>query len=107
FDAGAFVIEKVVFESLPRFFVTGDCYVPKKLSAPAPAVLLLQGHVNKPWPAYEALCADLAAAGFVTLMIDPIGQGERSQYYEHGRFNLMSVNTEHNQAGASLFLNGE
>src|SRR6185503_18664057 len=84
-DAGGFVVERLIFESLPKFFVTGACYVPKNLSGRAPAVLLLQGHVGKPYPAYQALCADLATAGFVTLMIDPIGQGERSQYFEHGR----------------------
>lgn len=102
-----FRVEKVVFESLPNFFVTGCCYVPHGLTGRAPAVLLLQGHVNKPWPAYQQLCCDLARAGFVTLMIDPIGQAERSQYFSNGRYNLMSINTEHNQAGCALFLHGQ
>ncbi len=102
-----FRVERLVFQSLPGFYVTAACYVPHNLAGPAPAVLLLQGHVDKPWPAYQRLCGDLAAAGFITLMIDPVSQGERSQYFADGRFNLMSVNNEHNQAGSALFLCGE
>ncbi len=106
-ETGNFRIEKILFESLPNFFVTGLCYVPHGLTKPAPTVLLVQGHVGKPWPAYQQLCGDLAAAGFIVFMIDPVGQAERSQYYSHGRHNLMSINTEHCQAGNVLFLHGQ
>lgn len=43
-DCGDYTIEKVYFESLPGFFVTGNLYRPKQASGPLPAVLCPHGH---------------------------------------------------------------
>ena len=43
-DCGDYTIEKVYFESLPGFFVTGNLYRPKQSTGPLPAVLCPHGH---------------------------------------------------------------
>lgn len=76
-------IEKLVFESLPDFHVTGNYYRPDG-DGPFPAVLFLCGHsaAAKASPWYQRPCIELARNGFVALSIDPIGQGERVQSYD-------------------------
>lgn len=72
-------IEKVIYESQPKVFVTSLLYVPDGLEKPAPAVLFVCGHGReaKAYPEYQRVCHDLARNGFVALAIDPTGQGER------------------------------
>src|SRR5881397_4076743 len=45
-DRGEYTVEKVYFESVPGFFVTGNLYRPKNVNGKAPAVLFAHGH----WP---------------------------------------------------------
>ncbi len=109
-DRGAYTIEKVVYDSLPGFLVTSSLYLPKGLSAPAPAILLVCGHSEggKAEPRYQAVCADLATNGFVVLAMDPPGQGERFQYLdpESGRRIIGSCTVEHSYAGLQYILDG-
>ena len=55
-EAEAFKIEKVIFQSRPGLFVTGNLYLPKKSSGKNPAVLGLCGHslLGKADPAYQS-----------------------------------------------------
>ena len=110
-DRGAFHIEKVVYQSLPGFHVTASLYVPHGLAAPTAAVLLLCGHSEqgKAEPRYQAVCADLAANGVVAMAIDPMGQGERLQYYERetGTRVIGGCTTEHTYTGLQMTLRGE
>ncbi|HHK41910.1 MAG TPA: hypothetical protein ENJ50_05775, partial [Planctomycetaceae bacterium] len=46
-DMGDYTIEKVYFESMPGFFVTGNLYRPKKLKGKVPGVLCSHGHWAK------------------------------------------------------------
>ncbi|MBN1347259.1 MAG: acetylxylan esterase [Phycisphaerae bacterium] len=73
-------IEKILFESQPRHFVTGLLYLPPG-DGPHPAVLVLCGHtaIGKGKEGYHDLCALLAANGLAAMCFDPIGQGERHQ----------------------------
>ena len=74
-------IEKVIYESRPEFRVTANLYVPHG-DGPFPAVLGLCGHSanGKAAAPYQSFAQGLARLGFVCLLIDPIGQGERLQY---------------------------
>ncbi len=78
-DRGSYVIENVVFESLPHFYVPGNLYVPKGLTRPAPAVLGVCGHSvagKSEQQLVQMANVNLARRGFVTLQIDPPGQNE-------------------------------
>ena len=78
--ADSYTIEKVIYESLPGFYVTANLYRP---NAPGryPAVLLQAGHTQEDKPENQRIAANLAMKGFVVLCFDPIGQGERVQTY--------------------------
>ena len=45
-DAGSYIIEKIIFESLPHFFVTANLYRPA-VAGRYPAVLLQSGHTQE------------------------------------------------------------
>jgi len=107
-EESTFTIEKVLFESLPNYLVSALCYVPKGVTANAPAVLFLCGHSGegKAYPTYQKVCRDLAANGFVVLAVDPIGQGERLQYIKDGEDTQKSCTVEHTHAGFQFLLQG-
>ena len=74
----SYTIEKVIYESLPGFFITANLYRPNRRGR-YPAVLLQSGHTQEGKPENQRLAANLAMKGFVVLCFDPIGQGERVQ----------------------------
>jgi dienelactone hydrolase len=80
-------IEKLVFESLPGIHVTGLVYVPEGPAGKRPAVLLACGHspVGKAHPGYQEIAVRLVRRGYVVLCWDPVGQGERSQFWDRAR----------------------
>ena len=43
-DKGDYRIEKIIFESMPGFYVTGCLYLPAKINNKAPAILNVIGH---------------------------------------------------------------
>ena len=80
-QADGFVIEKIIYESLPGYFVTADLYRPAQPGR-YPAVLLQSGHTQEGKTEPQLLAANLALKGFVSLAFDPVGQGEREQTYD-------------------------
>ena len=104
----SYVIEKVIFESLPGFHVTGNLYRPK---APGryPAILIPAGHTQEGKPEAQVLAANLALKGFVSFTYDPIGQGEREQTYlpQLGRPLSGGGGNEHLELGARSLLIGQ
>jgi len=73
-------VEKVIYESLPGFFVTANLYVPTTGPGPFPAVLGTAGHAmpeGKASPVYQSAFIALARRGYVVLAYDPPAQGER------------------------------
>lgn len=75
-------IENLIFESRPGFPVTANLYIPKGRDYPLPGVVGTCGHSNngKAEAAYQSFAQGLARLGYVCLIYDPIGQGERLQY---------------------------
>ena len=71
-------IDKVIFESLPGYLVTGNLYIPNTAGR-HPGVLFALGHWDEGKPAAQLIAANLALKGFVVLAYDPVGQGERQQ----------------------------
>lgn len=109
-ERDAYQIEKVVFESRPQFFVTGNLYVPKGKKFPLPGVVGSCGHSanGKAGDAYQSFAQGLARQGYVVLIFDPIGQGERLQYPdEHGKSHVGVGVSEHLLAGNQQFLVGD
>jgi len=80
-----YVIEKIVFESLPKLYVTGNLYIPKNGDFPAPAILRVHGHwyYAKKSGHVQASCIGLVKRGYVVLAIDTFGYGERSPQGSH------------------------
>jgi cephalosporin-C deacetylase-like acetyl esterase len=72
-------IEKLVFQSWPDVWVTANLYVPDPVKDKLPAVLAVHGH----WPGarrdpvVQARCLGLVKLGFVVLVVDAFGAGER------------------------------
>ncbi len=79
-QAEGFRVQKVLFESQPRFPVTALLYLPDGPSAKLPAILLAPGHSPAGKASDYFVAALFARNGFVVLSYDPIGQGERLQY---------------------------
>lgn len=109
-DADDYRIEKLVFESFPGYFVSALLYQPKKAAGRLPGVISPCGHsaVGKAADTYQILHINLAKRGFAVLTYDPVGQGERSQYWDakkgKSRFNLACG--EHAVLGNPLYLLG-
>ncbi len=76
-------VEKVIFESLPGFYVTALLFLPdaSRHPSPFPGVLVPCGHAGeaKAYEEYQTMGALLALNGMAALVFDPIDQGERSQ----------------------------
>src|SRR2546426_3776955 len=103
-----FHIEKVIFESLPGVYVPALLYVPDDTRGPHPAVLVPCGHSADGKVHYQALCQRLVQRGYVVICWDPVGQGERSQFWDtkakKSRYNLICA--EHAVMGNLAYLAG-
>lgn len=104
----AYAMEKVIFESLPHYYVTANLYLPPS-PGPHPAVLLSSGHSQGGKTENHRIAASLASKGFVALTYDPLGLGERKQTYDPriGQSMAGCCTNEHLHAGAQLRLIGE
>lgn len=103
-----FAIEKLVFQSLPGIYVTALVYVPNDHTGKHPAILVPAGHAADGKSHYQALSQRLAGRGYVVISWDPVGQGERSQFWESkaqkSRYNLICA--EHAVMGNLAYLAG-
>jgi dienelactone hydrolase len=109
-ERDAYHIENILFESRPGFLVTANLYVPKGRKFPLPGVVASCGHSNngKAAEQYQSFAQALARMGYVVLIFDPIGQGERLQYVKEDlRSNVGTGVGEHLRAGNQQVLVGE
>ena len=78
-----FSVEKVIFQSRPKHYVTAALFLPdpKRHKPPYPGVLVPCGHSRngKGCDLYQKAAALLAINGLAALVFDPIDQGERGQ----------------------------
>jgi cephalosporin-C deacetylase-like acetyl esterase len=104
-------VEKLIFESQPRYYVTASVFVPATGRPPYPAVLGTAGHSldGKATDIYQRAWISLAKRGFLVLAYDPPGQGERFEYLDPatGKSRLPGGGTgEHSMAAAQCLLTG-
>jgi dienelactone hydrolase len=104
-DQGDYTVEKVYFESVPGFFVTGNLYRPKNISGKVPAVVFPHGHwtdarfLNQPdkfvreeiatgqerfeqggKSRFQSMCVQLARMGCVVWQIDALSDSDSKQF---------------------------
>ena len=103
-------LQNIIYESLPNFHVTSNLYMPLDESKKYPAILFTCGHSDdgKLSSVYQNVCIDLVENGFIVLAVDPIGQGERLQYYDKtkGTSTIGIGCPEHSYAGLQCSLTG-
>ena len=94
-ERGPYTIERVVFEPRPGFVVPALVYAPADHAGSLPAVVYAVGHWmrhGKNEALVQTFCGGLAQLGFVVLVMDPIGQGERGARFEdHGHLALLPL----------------
>jgi cephalosporin-C deacetylase-like acetyl esterase len=108
-SADGFSVEKIAYESLPGFWVTADLYMPASGDGPFPAIVLAPGHGAGGKTENWSWGGNFARNGIVTLAYDPIGQGERLQYYDKDRKTSFIGNPtgEHGEANVGPMLIGD
>ena len=103
-------VEKIIFESQPKFYVTAAMFIPNNLERKAPAIIFTSGHSIEAfrWPDYQKVILNLVEKGFIVFAYDPIAQGERIQYFDP-ELEKSLVGTcvdEHTYVGLQCFLAG-
>ena len=109
-ERDGFRIENVIFDSRPGFPVTANLYVPTGRKGPLPGVVGTCGHAltGKAGDTYQSFAQGLVRQGYVVLVFDPTGQGERMQYVDAALKARHGTNTvEHAYDGNRLVLTGE
>jgi len=80
-----FTVEKVLFESYPGFYVTGNLYRPKDQKGPFPAILNPHGHWDNGRLEMSEVaeiptrCANFAKMGFIAFSYDMVGYLDSKQ----------------------------
>lgn len=104
-------IEKILYESMPGFYVTGALYIPDGAPRRKPAILFLSGHTENGfrYGPYQVMMLNLVKKGFVVFAIDPISQGERIQLYDPAKnASFIGPTTrEHSYLGHQCFISGK
>ncbi len=107
-----YTVENIIFESRPNFYVTASLFLPsaRKKRTRMPAVIYCSGHSEAAYrsPVYQHVILNLVAKGFIVFAFDPIGQGERLEYYdeETGKSHFKGLPQAHSYTGAQLFMTG-
>jgi cephalosporin-C deacetylase-like acetyl esterase len=105
-------IEHIVFESQPKFYVTSSLFIPKSLvgNIKAPAIIYCSGHSEDGYrnSVYQQVILNLVKKGFIVFAFDPVGQGERLEYFnpKTGKSIIGGPTKEHSYAGTQAFISG-
>lgn len=107
-----FSVEHIIFESQPGFYVTSSLYIPKGLpkKTKAPAIIYCSGHSEDGYRSvvYQHVITNLVHKGFIVFAFDPVGQGERLEYFdpEKGKSIVGGPTSEHSYPGNQAFITG-
>jgi hypothetical protein len=89
-EGDSYHIEKLVYQSLPGLYVTGNFYVPKSAATPLPTILYLCGHSPHPLGAkfqYQDRAIWFVSHGYACLVLDTHEFGELAGIH-HGTHDL-------------------
>ena len=106
-DRDGYRIEKVIYESRPRHYVTAVLYLPDA-QPPYPGVLVPCGHSGngKASEVYQLACILIAKNGMAALCYDPIDQGERYNLLDENGKPRVGGTTGHTLTGVGAILLG-
>lgn len=111
-EKDSYRVEHVVYESQPGFMVTSSLFIPKSLKRreKAPAVIYCSGHSNDGYRSqvYQHVILNLVKKGFIVFAFDPVGQGERLEYFDASRKKsaVGGPTSEHSYPGTQAFITG-
>jgi len=105
-----FRIEHIVFQSQPGFFVSGSLFLPDDLPGKAPAIIYCSGHALESYRSstYQHVILNLVKKGFIVFAFDPVGQGERLEYFDPATNEptIGGPTKQHSYPGAQAFIAG-
>jgi cephalosporin-C deacetylase-like acetyl esterase len=105
-----YCVEKVIFQSQPKHYVTALLFLPtaERFRPPYPGVIVPCGHIQsgKGHTEYQSMGALLALSGIAALVFDPIDQGERGQYLGKGGWPKLWGCEGHTMVGLGCVLLG-
>ncbi len=108
-------IEKIIFESMPNYYVSGCLFIPDDIEDRRPAILNVIGHTlisfrTSKSDLYQPLILNLVKKGFIVFAIDPMGQGERVEYTIDEKIrvglNTRRATSEHSYVNNQCLLSG-
>ncbi len=105
-------VEHIVFESQPGFYVTSSMFIPSglKKNSKSPVVIYVSGHSAEGYrsAAYQTVILNLVKKNFIVFAFDPVGQGERLEYYDPktNKSIVGGPTKEHSYPGAQAFITG-
>jgi len=107
-----YTVEHLVYESQPGFHVTASLFLPDRPEIEShPVIMFLSGHQLTTYrgASSQLRILNLVKKGFAVLALDPVGQGERLEYYdeETGSTVLGSTTREHSYPGVQAFITGK
>jgi len=96
--AYTFTVQKLVFEALPKVYVTSNLYIPRNIAGKAPAILYLCGHANQAGGSkvyYQSHGIWYAEHGYICLVMDnlysyELGPDQHHDVYNKKRLDLYS-----------------
>lgn len=101
-----FTVEKLYFESRPGYYVTAALFLPTGKKGKLPAILYCCGHTRDGFKGYQRAALNLVKKGFIVLAFDPVGQGERIQYFDADGKSIFHPDFEHSYPGTQSFVSG-
>jgi len=111
-DKESYRIEHIIYESQPGFYVTSSLFIPDGIrkNRKTPAVIYCSGHTAEGYRSavYQHIILNLVKKGFIVFAFDPVGQGERLEYYDPatGKSVVGGPTREHSYPGAQAFITG-